>query len=1259
MKRFRLDWMFALVAGALALGGMESAHAQYTVEGTTAGGGNIVSGSNTLGTAFSGDGNLTATNGFDSLTLTLGSTVTDTASLGAAILFTTNGDTVLNNGSIFGGAAGSDSEFTNTGLAFFSNGSLSNQTVTNNGLILGGDGGGENTMVNTALAFLAESGSISNVTVVNTGTIAGGSEGGDAFGAINTGVAIMAENGVYNILINNSGVIAGGNFSEFGTILGTGIAIIDFNLSGPEINGVSINNSGMILGGTSSLGFEGEIQTVMAGAAVGVVGFGNVSNISITNTSTGTIVGGWDNTMESGPGPFANILAGTGLGIASMGDFGPIGAETGSPTTLTNVTISNAGNIIGGGSNAVTVDGGSGVALIASGTITNVAITNSGTVQGGSTNEFGLNLGNGITLNSGIVFTFEPVFAQSAISNVTITNSGVISGGSDSFESIAAGNGISFFTGAPFIEEEANSGVISGVAIHNSGIIRGGNGNEGEEEQSSSMGGGIAFANFTIAGTISNITINNSGAILGGSFGNSSAWMVGEGIGIIGGSVNGVTITNTGFISGGSGNSFDSDYTGSGIVIIGTDFLSENSSISNVGIYNAGVVAGGSDAGFKEGTGDAINLDAALVSGVTITNTGFILGGNSSNPKSSGGDGISIFSGTISNVTIQNYNLIQGGDGAGGGDGIVINAGFDPDLVIDNMTGGIIRGGNGIAGGSNAGGNGLSLFISNASNAVVNNHGSILGGNASAGGFAGEGIHAEANGLTINNYGVIAAGAGASQAVVNGFPAVAVSVSGNNNSINLYDHSAVYGTLEGSKGANNVLNLKFTGVSPQEYQALVQQLEAQGWSPANPSFTGLFTLRGVTYYVDPLILTISGITSYQLQGLTPNQSAVGASLDSAIVNPTGPLLALYNTIDASGNVPAALEALSPQPYQIYGDIAEAWANNLTLSIDARLNNLRDGSESIDTTGIGGGTDKTTAGFDKDGKNVVVPAKQGVERRWGFFAQGSGYIADISAHGPDLQRGNFTTTGLLLGVDGKVNDNLVVGALFNYNYTTASLDARGSEANVQTFAGGLYAGYHNGGWYGNGLAVYGSNTYDSKRHITFPGFASVASGSTDGDQEEANIDGGYDFHINDHFTVGPLAGLQYLHLGVDGFNESGAGAASLAVGSQDVDSLRSRLGFRADYHTQIAKDVAFAAELRVAWQHEFLDDSRAIGGSFIGSGLAPFAVHTTSPERDAALLGVGINFTVRDRATLFFDYDVQAGQASYLEQSVRGGLKLSF
>jgi outer membrane autotransporter protein len=475
----------------------------------------------------------------------------------------------------------------------------------------------------------------------------------------------------------------------------------------------------------------------------------------------------------------------------------------------------------------------------------------------------------------------------------------------------------------------------------------------------------------------------------------------------------------------------------------------------------------------------------------------------------------------------------------------------------------------------------------------------------------------------------------------------------------------VYGKITVSGDPNtNVVNLNFTGVDATTLKALNALLKAQGVSSGSDTPSVVFTLRGVTYDIDPAIVN-GHLLSYQFQGLTPNQSAVGAALDTAKTNPVPgtPLFNLYNAIDQSGNVPGALEQLSPQTLQIYGDIALAISTFNTLEIDHRLNNLRDGSEGVDTSGMGGdNTMGLTSGLSKDDgkggkKGVITPEREG--NRWGFFASGHGIFTDISAHGGDLQDAGFTTGGMMLGVDGKINDRLVVGSFFNYDHTSADLDQRGSSANVDSYTGGLYTGYHNGGYYGNGLLSYTHNDYDSHRNIFLPGFVNTANGSTGGNQFTLNADGGYDFRLNDRLTWGPILGLQYVHMDVDSFNESGAPAANLAVGSQDMDSLRSRMGVRLEYNKQVGKRMAFATEVHAEWQHEFLDDSRGISGGFIGDGLAPFTVQTTSPERDAAIVGVGTNLTVRDKYTFFFDYDAQAGQASYIEQSVKGGVKISW
>ncbi|HWB60412.1 MAG TPA: autotransporter domain-containing protein, partial [Chthoniobacteraceae bacterium] len=595
---------------------------------------------------------------------------------------------------------------------------------------------------------------------------------------------------------------------------------------------------------------------------------------------------------------------------------------------------------------------------------------------------------------------------------------------------------------------------------------------------------------------------------------------------------------------------------------------------------------------------------------------------------------------------------------------------------------GHIFGGNGDAvSGNTDGGWGIEYEGSEdaAENIHINNFGWIQGGN-SGGELAegGIGVAIDGNNTRLDNWGVISGGTGSPVGAAFATPALpppdiehgdSILVSGSGNVINLNGHSWVIGkiTVEGPTNSNTV-NLNFTGLTPLQIANLNSQLSSQGvGSGSDTSVT--FTVRGVTYDIDPAVIHFN-MSSYQLQGVTPNQSAIGAALDSAQTNPNPgtPLAFLFNAIDQAPNQARAIEELSPQPYQIYGDIALANANFTTLEIDQRLYNLRDGSEGVDTAGLNGGetsglTSMLTNGLSKNddkGKGVITPMTE--ENRWGFFAAGNGIFSSVDAHGGDLQDANFTSSGILLGLDGKIHEHWIVGTFFNYEHTWADLDSQGSSADINSYSGGIYAGYHNGGYYGNGLFSYTRNDYSSQRNIRiagFPGFNESAGGSTSGNQFEGDLDGGYDFNLTDRVSVGPIAGLQYVHLDVDGFSESGAPGAGLAVGSQSLDSLRSRLGFHANYHMKVNQRMSFAADLHAQWQHEFLDDSRGISAAFEGDGLAPFAVQTTSPERDAALLGLGANLTVRDRYTFFLDYDVQAGQQDYLEQSVKGGFKYSW
>jgi outer membrane autotransporter protein len=208
--------------------------------------------------------------------------------------------------------------------------------------------------------------------------------------------------------------------------------------------------------------------------------------------------------------------------------------------------------------------------------------------------------------------------------------------------------------------------------------------------------------------------------------------------------------------------------------------------------------------------------------------------------------------------------------------------------------------------------------------------------------------------------------------------------------------------------------------------------------------------------------------------------------------------------------------------------------------------------------------------------------------------------------------------------------------------------------VDSYSPGVYASYADSGWYADLNGSYVHNVYTQARDIAFLG--QTANSAADGNEGFANIDGGYEFHHN-AWKFGPLAGLQYTHLSVDGYQESGS-IADLAVDAQQDDSLRSRLGGRVSGTFDVG-GMVLTPHLDASWQHEFMDQSRGITSQFDGAGLGSFIVTTDRPSRDSALVDLGVDLQVNEAIGVFANYAVQAGQSDYFGQSVQAGVKFGF
>jgi uncharacterized protein YhjY with autotransporter beta-barrel domain len=297
-----------------------------------------------------------------------------------------------------------------------------------------------------------------------------------------------------------------------------------------------------------------------------------------------------------------------------------------------------------------------------------------------------------------------------------------------------------------------------------------------------------------------------------------------------------------------------------------------------------------------------------------------------------------------------------------------------------------------------------------------------------------------------------------------------------------------------------------------------------------------------------------------------------------------------------------------------------------------------------------------AGTDmKDVKNIAPSAAQ---NSWNFFVAGNAILAqDFSDNSVGENHLDATTGAVQLGADYRITSHFLIGALFGYGHTDASLDNIGSTASVDTYLPALYASYANGGWYANALGGYGFDEYTQDRNVSLPAFSGTAHSTPSGDQIVGDLDGGYDFHYR-QWTLGPTLGAYYTHVNIDSYTETGLPGADLSVNRDATDSLRSLLGGRVSYATQ-SDGMTFTPHLSANWQHEFMDQSRGITSQFSDVGAGTFAVQTAHPSRDSAFVDLGLDLQIDQTWTVYTDYSVNAGQSNYFGQSIQAGVKIGF
>lgn len=350
-------------------------------------------------------------------------------------------------------------------------------------------------------------------------------------------------------------------------------------------------------------------------------------------------------------------------------------------------------------------------------------------------------------------------------------------------------------------------------------------------------------------------------------------------------------------------------------------------------------------------------------------------------------------------------------------------------------------------------------------------------------------------------------------------------------------------------------------------------------------------------------------------------------------------------------IPPLLEILDPTAEQFTAlyEIGFSGANTQRFKLDERFDDIQTGSTGFVSNLPAAPTPAETG----TGKSVVEkqPVMQPTpENRWGVWANGWGDWVSVDNDG--LAKGyNFTTGGFIVGVDYRITDHFAVGLMGSYAYTATNLQPSG-DIDVNTGRGGLYATYFDRGFYFNGAAYGGHNSYNTSRQ----GLLGAANGSTSGGEFSTWGEAGYDFHLG-NFKVGPMAALQYTLVHIDGFNEQGS-LLPLQIHSDSQDSLRTDFGLRASYAWH-AGSVLLIPSLTAAWEHEYLYSSLPIT---VESADFPGITATfsgPSEGHDSAIVIPTLEIQWTHTFSTYVGYQGQLGRDRYNANAVTGGMSFSF
>ena len=234
----------------------------------------------------------------------------------------------------------------------------------------------------------------------------------------------------------------------------------------------------------------------------------------------------------------------------------------------------------------------------------------------------------------------------------------------------------------------------------------------------------------------------------------------------------------------------------------------------------------------------------------------------------------------------------------------------------------------------------------------------------------------------------------------------------------------------------------------------------------------------------------------------------------------------------------------------------------------------------------------------------------------------------------------STGGALIGLEATAWPQARFGLLAGLGQSQASVSARSSSADANSYTLGAYGGVRLSDLGLTFGAAYSWHDVSSERAVAVGSLKDTLT--ADYWSRTAQVFGEASYALETPWLqVSPFAGLALLHQQTDAFQEQGSAALALTGDGSSQLLGSSTLGLRMSKTLAITDGISAALTGALGWRHAIGDltpDQR-----MALSGLDPFTVQGVPLDRDTALVEAGLALTITDRTTLGLSYQGAFGE----------------